>query len=534
MSDNTPIENNEDDDRKTEIINDYISFVKQHRRFPGYADMSFSRDMIRHHFKNITKLKEYIRDNVDLSEYVGLQKSLFKRADEIEKAMGSNTKTFFLTTAVADSPVHKGFMKSIDIFAKDHDAAICILPCESITNSFENESGVFAPEFNDPKYVMMSDNINLNDNLYIANIQVSAKQIKPITGLARVGSKDASYVLASPKQFLEYVSSGHKEGKTHALMTTGACTQPRYYNNVYMSKRLSYIADHDHVLGGIIVEVIDDDKFHFRHVQADNTGAFVDKGLRYTGSGVSEYKQVAATLEMHCGQTHMENLQLFLNKIPDLNVKDVFLHDVFDGYSINHHIEQNTFEKAKRAENEVHSLKEELIQCGNMINFIAGYVPNKVYIVKANHDEFLDRYMESGRYAFDAVNLKTVFEIGGGMFEDGDFLRNSIEQYVKLASNVVFLSRTDSIKIGNREMAAHGDKGQNGGPPGLNSMEKIYGSCMIGHAHSPAIQRNVFRMGTMTNLNMGYNTGPSTWVSGFGLAYGNGQAQLINIVDDDF
>jgi len=520
---------------KEAILEDYIAFVEEYRRFPAYSDLSVTREAIRHHFKNITKLHDYVRENIDLSRHVGLQGSLFRRADEIHKALKTKTGTYFITTAVADSPVHEGFLASIDTFAKTHDASICILPCESITNSFEREKAVFAPEFNDSeKYVMISDNVNLNDNLYLASVQVSAKQIKPITGLARVGSRDASYVFAAPKQFLEYVSSGHKEGKVHALMTTGACTLPRYYSKTFVSKRLAYIADHDHEIGGIIVEVVDDEIFHFRHVQANNKGEFIDKGRIYTAKGVEDYYDVSATLEIHSGQTNLENLSLFLENVDRLNVKDVYLHDVFDGYSINHNIEGKTFEKSLREDAGKGSLKEELIDCGMLINTIAQYIPGKVYIVKANHDEFLDRYLESGRYAFDHKNLRTVFEVGVGMFEDVDLLEYAITRYRELEDNVEFLSRKDSKQVGGREMAAHGDMGQNGGPAGLNGIEKVYGDCMIGHAHTPAIQRGVFRMGTMTNLDMGYNKGPSTWVSGFGLAYGNGTAQLINIVKDDF
>lgn len=524
----------EEVDKKTEIIEDYLNYVKDYRRFPTYTDLSFSQSAIRHHFGNITNLTKHVRENHDLKSLVGLQEDLFRKVDEIETAINGR-KTFFITTAVADSPAHDGFLKSIDTFSRAHGAAICIMPCESVTNSFENQSGVFSHVFNDTdKYIMISDNVNLNDNLYLASIQVSAKQIKPITGLARVGSRDGSYIVASPKQFLEYVSSGHVEGKTHAVMTTGACTEPRYYSDVFVSKRLSYIADHDHVIGGIIVDVINDREFHFRHVEADNSGAFVDLGKRYTPNGIEEYKEVSATLEIHTGQTDLVLLDRFISNMGNLNVKNVYLHDVFDAFSINHHIENSTFAKAKRSEDDVDSLKDELIKCGKMIEKIAHSTPGTVYIVKSNHDEFLDRYMESGRYAYDPVNLKTVFEIGSGMFEGGDFLEYAISKYMTIPDNVVFLSRKDSMKVGNREMAAHGDLGQNGGPAGLNGIEKVYGECLIGHAHSPAIQRGVFRMGTMTKLDMGYNRGPSTWVNGFGLAYENGKAQLVNFINGEF
>ncbi|MFK5283800.1 hypothetical protein ACI3PL_29915, partial [Lacticaseibacillus paracasei] len=64
-------------------------------------------------------------------------------------------------------------------------------------------------------------------------------------------------------------------------MTTGACTLPKYYDNKFVSKRLSYIADHDHTIGAIIVEIENDKLFHFRQIQADENGSFIDYGVQY-------------------------------------------------------------------------------------------------------------------------------------------------------------------------------------------------------------------------------------------------------------
>src|SRR5690606_483429 len=123
-------------------------------------------------------------------------------------------------------------------------------------------------------------------NIVLSNILVSAKQIQPTTGLARF-TREGSCILASPKQFLDFVAvSPSKERLPRMVATTGAITVSNYDNDYYMSQRTSAIAEFDHQLGAIIVEVVDNTHYHFRHVRASSDGSFVDLGRRYCPDGL--------------------------------------------------------------------------------------------------------------------------------------------------------------------------------------------------------------------------------------------------------
>ena len=61
-------------------------------------------------------------------------------------------------------------------------------------------------------------------------------------------------------------------------------------------------------------------------------------------------------------------------------------------------------------------------------------------------------------------------------------------------------------------------------------MELAYGSCVIGHIHSPEILRNAFCVGTSTHLSLEYNKGPSSWCNTSCLVHKNGSKQLINCI----
>ena len=78
----------------------------------------------------------------------------------------------------------------------------------------------------------------------------------------------------------------------------------------------------------------------------------------------------------------------------------------------------------------------------------------------------------------------------------------------------------------------HGDIGKGGKRnPGMRGIESAFGPCFIGHAHSPEILRDVWRVGTSSLYDLGYNGDtPDAWFHTSGLLYSNGSRQLINSI----
>jgi hypothetical protein len=407
------------------------------------------------------------------------------------------------------------------------------MPCESVTNSFENETAVFASVFTDPKYMFVSKDTPLNNNISLCSIQISAKQIRPITGLSRIGNREGSFVFASTKQFLEFVPSGNKRGTNYSIMTTGACTLPQYYSDTFVSKRLSYIAERDHTIGAVIVEVENDRIFHFRQVQADTDGSFIDLGVQYNPDGTTTQVETNIVLgDIHGINVDGEALIAVSRLAQSMNIHRVFLHDVFDGYSVNHHV-TTIAERAMRASTESSSLIYELRKTVEVMKLIdEGIKPKEMVIVKSNHDEFLTRYLQEGRYVSDPTNHYVSLLIARALFENKDVLKYAFEIVGEHPPvHWTFLDRTSSFKIGDVECGSHGDLGLNGAKPSLSTLEKVYGNCVVGHAHTAAIHRGVFRVGTLSKLDLGYNRGPTSWTQTCCLVYENGQRQLINVIE---
>jgi hypothetical protein len=317
------------------------------------------------------------------------------------------------------------------------------------------------------------------------------------------------------------------------MMTTGAITRPDYGTELYMSERTAYIAENDHVIGAIVVEIENDDLFHFRQIQADKTGAFSDAGWFYDGD-VHEHDNPEALVlgDWHSGETDPVVEKCWMDLIKNTCPESVIFHDIFSGCSINRHEQNNSIIKAIRASNNQLSLEEELKKVAAEINKFTKIV-DKVVITKGNHDEFLNKYLEEAKYIADPQNHLLALKLAIAMIEGKDPLRYAVETLIGLDSpeKVVWLNRDEDYKIARIELGSHGDKGSNGAKGSLRSMENAYGNSVSGHCHSAEILRGAWSVGTSTFLKLTYNSGSSSWTQTSCLVYSNGMRQLINSIN---
>lgn len=516
---------------KEEIEALYIDFVHTHNKLPSYLDLErlgVSRSKVRTGYGNLTLLHETLRRELpeDIVFTVG---SVFDGSRSVDN---TTTKRYIITTAVADSPAHKGFIEAMKTYAEHNQAQIVIMPAESKTNSFANNTATFDPIFSQPGFLFVTQDTPLNNNLHLCSIQVSANQVRPITGLSRLGAREGSYVFASPKQFLEFIPSSNR-GKNYSIMTPGACTLPAYMNtNTFVSKRLAYIAEHDHTIGAIVVDIEDDRYFHFRQVQASVDGSFIDFGILYTPEGevVPGQEMTLVLGDIHAASIDEEVLSTFVEEVAEFNINSIIIHDLFDGVSVSHHI-KTPGEKARR---DLYRIDYEVIFTLGILDKIKSIRhTGDVVVVKSNHDEFLDRYIDEGRYIDDPSNYRIALDLAIQKHDsDGDLLEYVLNRFgVSDTEGVTFLNRESSYIYAGIELGAHGDLGVNGTKATLNSLEKVYGSCVTAHAHTAAIQRSVFRVGTFSELDMGYNRGPSSWTHTFCIVNHDGSRQLVNFIN---
>ena len=470
--------------------------------------------------KVATKFIEELEEEVTIKEY---REAL---EDEIK-----NYRKFVVTTAVMGKEVNKPFLDSIRNYAERNNALLLVLPCEDVASRGKKAKAIeLSSDLKDFK-VIFKDTY-LNRNLCLCAIKMSAKQINPLSGLDRLAvSREASIIVASPKVFLKYIPNMHYDIPP-AIMTTGAITVNDYDNDRYMSKRTSTLAENDHAYGVVIVEVENENIFHFRHVQASAKGTLTDMGVEYLPDGtISEMNDTVMVVgDSHIGYHDEELHEKVMELASVTNVKTAILHDIFHGSSISHHDWGKSITRAQRAQEGKLGLEKECIAVKNYIQDIEGRGIS-VVIPSANHNNHLLHYLQDGRYVSDPLNHKFSLQLAVSAIDKMNPLQYAIESLLGFKKDTVKWLETDvSCKYYGVECSIHGDKGSNGSRGSLATYNKGIGNCVTAHTHSAAILRNTYCVGTVGLMDMKYNEGMSNWTRTCCLIYSNGTKQLINFI----
>jgi len=157
----------------------------------------------------------------------------------------------------------------------------------------------------------------------------------------------------------------------------------------------------------------------------------------------------------------------------------------------------------------------------------------QIYLVASNHHEFLNRYLDEGRFMRDLKNARLGFRLADYMSREdmNDPVEEGIRMMGKLPNNIKFLKRTDDLKVYGYQLASHGDKGPGGGYGSMQSKENDYGKSITGHVHKPQILRDTYTVGTCLPLVMFYTRGqPTDWSNTHALLYDTGTVQMVNII----
>lgn len=536
--------------KKLEIIKAYKKLVDEGLYFPTRASLKslgYSRDLIRYYFGNMSGLRvatktmfpRSFKGNIDIDDYVS-DEYLAELNRDIKKH-----KRFVITTAVSGQQLHDGFVASIRTYCRQNKAKLIVLPAHDPAHNLDNDiEWHFSPSILDDKIVF--EDTRLNSNLHISGIRVTAKQMNPITSLEEISQTDGSFIAASPKQALEYDSVSANK-LPHVRMTTGACTLPNYKTSKGNSLRTAFIADHQHTIGAVIVEVQDDNIYFFTQIQAADNGSFCHFGHEYGPRGSYELKGVEAPVlvmgDYHAGEHDEAAVKTWIDVINSLGVQEVVFHDMFNAVSVNPHEEDDIMLRAERTRKGLNVLENELRITSSEIDRILGLKSvKKGVMVKSNHDDMIDRWIRKGKYAKDPVNFEFATELAAELIKSSkkgvkkDFFKTGLElsQNPKHADKILWLTTENDYIVGGVHLGAHGDKAANGAKGSIKSMKKSYPRGVIGHSHTPGIYKNMFQVGTTSLLRLGYNKGASSWVHCSCLVYRNGQRQLINSINGNW
>jgi len=526
---------------KIDIVNKFIKFynnasdgyekLKNFLEFAQITKKDFSL-----YFNNLQDLELCAREinEKEFEDYKLTPKVMGKYHQRAQEVI-LKYKRFIITSVVVGCEVDEKMLASIDMYCRVNDAALLILiAADPSADSFKNFNGILDKKLRN-KTLIVQD-VRLNNNCFLSAIKLSAKHIDPTTGLDRIGCRSGSFIYASPKQRLKVVPISNST-TPHVIMTTGAITTPNYETQRYMSKRTSYIANHDHVMGGIVVEIKNEEIFHYRQIQSDDFGNIIDLGVKYSSGCYEVISPKALVLgDLHAGETDHVAYNAWMMMSKKLKPEKIIVHDVFNGYSINPHEDNQHILKSIKSEFGLLSLKSE-------IEALSLYLANmtehtkEVIIVKSNHDLFLDSYLQQGKYVKDYINYKYALELALVLANDEDPLKYAVEKFLSedVKNKIRWLKLDEDLLIDKVHCGNHGHIGPSGkrNPP-ISAIEKSYKYSVTAHSHAPEILRGAYRVGTTSILNPAYRHGASSWLHTSCLIYNLNQRQLINCIFGEY
>lgn len=506
--------------RKLALFKDILNFIEIEGRTPSNGDikaMGVPRRTLRRFFGSLENLLTEVFSSED--EHLFTE----DRAESVKKEV-KKYKRFIITTAVVGAPAFIEALSAVENWEKRNKGLLLIMPsADPAANVSDGLDKLFLD-----KHIVF-ENTDLNSNLALYALRLSAKQINPITGLGRFGQRNKSFIFASPKQSLEYVPVSNHE-MPHAIMTTGAITLPAYETERFMSKRTAFIAENDHVNAAIIVEIVDDKFYHFREIQFKKDGSFTDLGTTYYPDGkITKSPIEVLTLgDWHSGHTCPTVASVSKQMIKDLKPKNLVLHDVFNGSSVNHHLIGKSISKAK---SKLITLLEEGKGLVDDLKYLS-HPEMQIHIVKSNHDVWIDRYLEDGRYVHDPINLETALQLALAKIRNQDPLVALCKLVDKNFDGIKFLKQDEDLVFNGVQYGCHGEQMHKG--MSLIQIERAYGEATVGHSHTAARLRGVRKVGTSTRLRESYTVGVLSWTNTHEVMNADGSRQLINIINGKY
>ncbi len=531
-------------------------FVDMYAKYVSTNHVDPTKKVFKQFLKDMgksTKFEDFFTDIKELrrcarEKYPSLCKDVlseddFSTNEYIEKVMeeiGSH-KSFLITTAVSEQPVNQGVFNSFKTYCEKNNALMLVMPTANTTNT-KNSAQISVDPILHYGCVVARD-YYLTNNLVVSGMVISAKKINPLLGVPDIVSKhNASVIVQGTKQMRKAVPV--MKGKPERIMAcTGAVTVANYSTEFAMSRRVSYLANLNHVYGAVLVDIKDNDLVNIRLVRCDVDGSFIDDGNIYKPDGTvgRETEAVLVLGDSHAGAHDEKLFKSLLKAISKREfIKEVVLHDLCNASAVCHHEDNDFVKRTIRTADGTASLQQNIDEVNKYLNRLTEVSDIKVTIVNSNHDDHISKYVKEFKSVKnrDFINMKTSAELF--VLLTDDCTKSPLEvlctnnQPVPLNNQdrINWLKLDESYMYKGIELGNHGHLGSNGARGSLKSTKTACYNAVIGHSHSGAIDGDCMQVGTTSNRDMGYNKGYSSWTNDCALCYSNGTKQLISFIYD--
>lgn len=448
----------------------------------------------------------------------------FKTAQK--KKFDRRRNTFIFSWAQNETPVHENFFKNLIAYSEFKKAGLHIL-----AGRYRNPTSVFTDQDKDTwvkEVIPYLDANRHNIHKYLqvlSDIKISPTASMPLSGLNSVTGLE-SCIVGHPRMHLTSLPI-LPSYPNKLLMSTGACTVENYTD----SKSGKKSAFH-HNLGCIIVE-LDGEHFHIRQITADDDGNFYDLFHRVKDGKVKDNKkgcEVAILGDLHIRQMDEEAEEASFKLLDIMQPQYTVIHDILDGQSISHHNKKYPFLLMELEEKGLNNVEQEIQEMFDWIEKRRGY---NLVIPAANHNDWLDQWLDNSDWRKEP-NKKAYLKYAN--VKAKGFAKKGLVAHLidNEFNDVITLGYNDSFRVLDWELALHYSKGSNGSRGSATQFKNLNTKSIGGHGHSSFRYDGSLAVGTLTKMDMGYNSGLSSWICSNVLIYPDGKAQHLHFVNGKF
>lgn len=334
------------------------------------------------------------------------------------------------------------------------------------------------------------------------------------------------------------VTAANKNSPTKVIAATGAITQRNY-----IMRKTGARAAAAHCISAVFVDTLASPAI-IRHIELmPDSDCIYDLSGVYSADGFGGALNQGDVAAFQAGDIHAEkieqsNLDFILDFIKEYKPDNIFLHDLLDFSSRNHHNIKDPFflVAQEMAGNTVASDLNTMSHVLDDISSHAARYYGTVHIVESNHDLAIDTWLKNVDWRYDPINAHTYLTLAQAKvaaIKDGESEFNTLAWcYVNFCNGeyenfIRFHKVDDSVIVAGIEMANHGHNGANGSRGSPKQFASLGVPMNTGHTHSPSIYGKVYTAGVSASLDMGYNVGASSWAIAHIMTYRNGQRQII-------
>ena len=448
-------------------------------------------------------------------------------------------KRFFITSAQNNTHAFKDGLRAIKRYCKEVDAQLIVGRYTYNKNGFQNGTNQddlwFDREVRDH---IINEPCQLAEGLiFCGNINSLPTVQNPLNRFQNYYGLDSIIIPHAKQQMLSGSTPMHDDAKL--MYTTGTVTQKNY-----IQKTPGQIAEWNHIFGGLIVEIDGDGDWFVRQVNIESdTGNFYDLTNYYTPTITQTDCRVLA---INWGDLHVAKLNGYIQDAcwgsiqhslqGILDPDYVFLHDVHDHNSRNHHNIKDCYEMFRRFTNKKESVKDEVQKTVDVITDMQWCSDTNIVVVESNHDKALERWLKEQDYKRDPVNAVFFLQMQLAMYEsiEEGVQHHTFEYACALVNdgplNAQFLRTDESFRLKGVEFGQHGDKGSGGARGSIASFVKQGVKFNVGHSHGAAIKDGVFQAGVcMKPCDSGYVSGGCNWSLSHIITYHNSKRTIITM-----